>query len=147
MEHDKIPQMEKEDDDDGRGLEIELISLMSSEEEVPMQSGTESDIEQCSEEEADDNAFAMDEASLLDVMEPCDQLSNNVQYTGENEARTKNEEHQRRLENIMKLCQHIRLRLVGISTQLQRKTEALDQHILARQREQECREKDNRREL
>ncbi|KAH8293307.1 hypothetical protein KR018_006495 [Drosophila ironensis] len=87
-------------------------------------------------EEADDDAFAMDEASLLDVMEPMPGMPPPCPHK-------KMEQQQERLKSIVDLCQNIRQRLTDISDQLQEKTAELDLKIQAKKKERDLHKKIN----
>lgn len=106
------------------------------------------------EEEADEDAFAIDEASLVGVMEPCRRPKVSVNGAEEpaapdatTAAGNKDDLEKEQLEHIVSLCQIIRQRLANISAQLQRRTEELDQKILARQKERDSQQQRNRLHL
>lgn len=94
------------------------------------------------EEEADEDAFAIDEASLVGVMEPCRQ-----KVAASEELAAQDDLEKEQLEHIVSLCQIIRQRLANISAQLQRRTEELDEKILARQKERDLQKNKNRLHL
>ncbi|KAH8344802.1 hypothetical protein KR067_007815 [Drosophila pandora] len=95
------------------------------------------------EEEADEDAFAIDEASLVGVMEPCRQKK----AADGDELAAQDDLEKEQLEHIVSLCQIIRQRLANISAQLQRRTEELDEKILARQKERDLQKNKNRLHL